>query len=122
MKLNDNTGALRATNNKGLQPAMDFILEHNDDPIPDATSGATATSSTQPHSEPTGDEDAEDAEVLRAAFGRSAASEAVSDAGVEARVSRQVWRSLLLESGDPCHLFARASNVQSVERYSKILR
>ncbi|KAI0290621.1 ubiquitin-related domain-containing protein [Russula brevipes] len=77
--------ALRATNNKGLQPAMDFILEHNDDPIPDATSGASATSSAQHPSEPTGDGDDEDAEVLRAAFGRSAASEAVSDAGVEAR-------------------------------------
>ncbi|KAH9991102.1 hypothetical protein BJV77DRAFT_1060790 [Russula vinacea] len=46
--------ALRATNNSGLQPAMDFILEHNDDPIPDATSGASATSSAQPHGEPIG--------------------------------------------------------------------
>ena len=52
MQLNDDAGALRATNNKGLQPAMDFILEHNDDPIPDATSGVAATPSAQPHSEP----------------------------------------------------------------------
>ena len=60
---------------------MDFILEHNDDPIPDATSSA------QPQSESiTIDEDEDDA----AAFGLQPgdASQASSDAVVEARVSR----------------------------------
>ncbi|KAN0109628.1 Ubiquitin-related domain containing protein [Russula decolorans] len=70
--------ALRATKNSGLQPAMDFILEHNDDPIPDATSSA------QPQSEPINvDDDEDDA----AAFGLQPgdASQAGSDAVAEAR-------------------------------------
>jgi UBX domain-containing protein 1/4 len=73
---------------------MDFILEHNDDPIPDPTSGVTATSSTQPHSEPMGeDEDDDDAAALRAAYrlslnpGTSDLADSASSAGVEARVS-----------------------------------
>jgi hypothetical protein len=60
---------------------MDFILEHNDDPIPDATSSA------QPQSEPINvDDDEDDA----AAFGLQPgdASQAGSDAVAEARVSR----------------------------------
>ena len=71
---------------------MDFILEHNDDPIPDATSSA------QPQSESiTIDEDEDDA----AAFGLQpgGASQAGSEAVVEARVSRtslfdRKWRFL----------------------------
>jgi len=43
---------------------MDFILEHNEDPIPDPTSVATATSSAQPRSGPIGEEDEEDAAAL----------------------------------------------------------
>jgi len=57
---------------------MDFILEHNDDPIPDATSSA------QPQSEPINvDDDEDDA----AAFGLQPgdASQAGSDAVAEAR-------------------------------------
>ncbi len=91
MELNDDAGALRATNNKGLQPAMDFILEHNDDPIPDATSGAAATSSAQPHSEPIviDEEEDEDTAALHAAYGLKPGdvSQTDSGAGVEARVS-----------------------------------
>jgi hypothetical protein len=56
---------------------MDFILEHNDDPIPDATSAAPATSSAEPQ----GEDDEEDASALGLQLG------AVADAGVEARVS-----------------------------------
>lgn len=33
VSLNHNPGALRATNNKGLQPAMEFIIEHDNEPI-----------------------------------------------------------------------------------------
>ena len=85
MKPKNRAGALRATNNKGLQPAMDFILEHNDDPIPDATSAAAATSSTQPIDV----DDDEDTAALRAVYGTGpgAAAQAASDASVEARVS-----------------------------------
>jgi hypothetical protein len=70
--------ALRATKNSGLQPAMDFILEHNEDPIPDATS------SVQPQSEPISvDDDEDDAAALGLQLGD--ASQAGSDAVAEAR-------------------------------------
>ncbi|KAH8991725.1 ubiquitin-related domain-containing protein [Lactarius akahatsu] len=76
--------ALRATNNKGLQPAMDFILEHNDDPIPDATSGAAETSSAQPQSVPMDEDDDEETAALRAVYGSPGAADQ-DDSGVEAR-------------------------------------
>jgi hypothetical protein len=58
---------------------MDFILAHNEDPIPDPASVATATSSAQPRS---GD-DEEDAAALGLQL------DAVAD--VEARVSRNLF-------------------------------
>jgi hypothetical protein len=65
---------------------MDFILEHNDDPIPDATSAAAAAS--QPQSGPMDEDDDEETAALRAVYGvgPGAAAQADSDAGVEARV------------------------------------
>jgi UBX domain-containing protein 1/4 len=72
---------------------MDFILEHNDDPIPDSTSGVAATSSTQPQSEPMGEDEDDDAAALRAAYrlslspDTSGLADSASSAGVEARVS-----------------------------------
>jgi UBX domain-containing protein 1/4 len=88
VKLNDSSGALRATKNSGLQPAMDFILEHNDDPIPDATSSA------QPQSEPISVDDEDDIAALGLQSGD--ASQAGSGAVVEASVSR----TYLNEAGD----------------------
>jgi hypothetical protein len=93
----DNAGALRATKNKGLQPAMDFILEHNEDPIPDSTSGAAAASSAPPHSESMAEDNDVDVDVLRSAYalppGSSGPSltESASSAEVEAKVSRWNW-------------------------------
>lgn len=88
MELINTPGALRATNNSGLQTAMDFILEHNEDTIPDPTSVTTATSSAQPRSGPIGEEDEEDAAALGLHL------DAVAD--VEARVRRnsfdESWR------------------------------
>jgi len=123
VKLNDDAGALRATNNRGLQPAMDFILEHNDDPIPDATSGAAATSSAaQPQTGPMDEDEDEDTAALRAAYGlkAGAAGATDSDAGVEARVSRRAhhWQLVIYI----WHYGARVSNVQSAERYLKTQR
>jgi len=68
---------------------MDFILEHNDDPIPDATSAAAAASSTQPPHGPMDEDEDEDAAALRAAYGlnQGAASQTDSAADVEARAS-----------------------------------
>ena len=44
--------ALRATKNSGLQPALDFLFAHTDDPIPDSSAQAiasgTSTSSGNP--------------------------------------------------------------------------
>ena len=74
---------------------MDFILEHNDDPIPDPTSAAATASSAQPQLMDE-DED-EDAAALRAAYGlnQGAASQTDSGAGVEARVSRRDCHSFI---------------------------
>lgn len=38
-------GALKATGNRGLQPAMDHILEHGEQPIPDMGSVSESASS-----------------------------------------------------------------------------
>ncbi|VDC05182.1 unnamed protein product [Peniophora sp. CBMAI 1063] len=72
--------ALRATNNRGLQPAMDFILEHNDDPIPEAGAQPSASSGGDVPM----DEDDEEA-ALRAAMGKASANVASVPADVEAR-------------------------------------
>jgi hypothetical protein len=36
------TGVLKATSNRGLQPAMDHILEHESDPVPDLSAAFTS--------------------------------------------------------------------------------
>lgn len=57
------TGALKATGNRGLQPAMDHILEHEGQPVPDLTEvSEQAGTSTAPMEV---DEDDEDAEALK---------------------------------------------------------
>src|SRR6266852_6099793 len=67
---------------------MDFILEHNEDPIPDATSSA------QPQSEPINVDDEDDAAALGLQLGD--VSQSGSGAVDEARVSR----TYLTEAGD----------------------
>ncbi len=77
-------GALRDTKNSGLQSAMDHLLAHGDDPVPDP-SGAGATSTTDVPM----DEDDEDAEALRAAMGKppGLAAATTSAEGAEAKAS-----------------------------------
>lgn len=53
-------GALKATGNRGLQPAMDHILEHEAQPIPDLGGVSEQASSSGPM-----DVDDEDAEALK---------------------------------------------------------
>ncbi|CAE6506001.1 unnamed protein product [Rhizoctonia solani] len=60
--------ALKATNNAGLQPAMDHILENEGKPVPDLSN---VTSASAPP--PQGGEDDEDMEALRAQYGGGAA-------------------------------------------------
>jgi len=75
---------LRATGNRGLQPAMDFILEHTDDPIPDASAQGPAASSAVSQNDPM-DEDDDDAAV-RAAYGKASVNVAADAPDAEARV------------------------------------
>lgn len=74
---------MRATNGRGLQPAMDHILENEGKPVPDPSSQAAPSA-------PSGsamdvDEDDEDAEALKAVYGGSAAA-AAADTAAEAKV------------------------------------
>jgi hypothetical protein len=39
------SGALKATSNRGLQPAMDHILEHENDPVPELSSISESSAS-----------------------------------------------------------------------------
>lgn len=79
--------ALRATSNAGLQPALDFLIAHADDPIPDSTaqSGSSAAASGQT-SVPTDENEDEDAEALQAALGKASANIAGSASGGDANV------------------------------------
>ncbi|KDR80793.1 hypothetical protein GALMADRAFT_1107099 [Galerina marginata CBS 339.88] len=55
-------GALKATGNRGLQPAMDHILEHESHPVPDLSGVSEQAGSSTPMDI---DEDDEDAEALK---------------------------------------------------------
>lgn len=80
-------GALKATNNRGLQPAMDHLIENESNPVPDLSSVSSTTTSTRP---PGGgdpmDED-EDLEALRAVYGTGADGSTPTQAEAEAKVS-----------------------------------
>jgi hypothetical protein len=98
-------GAIKATGNRGLQPAMDHILEHEGDPVPDLAN--TATGSAAPaaaHGFTPQDamdvEDDEDAEALRAALkmsaggggeGEGAGAPPADDADAKVREIIRVW-------------------------------
>ncbi|KAH7910069.1 ubiquitin-related domain-containing protein [Hygrophoropsis aurantiaca] len=56
--------ALKATGNRGLQPAMDHILEHEGQPVPDPSAVTAASGSSDRPMDV--DEDDEDTEALRA--------------------------------------------------------
>jgi len=61
-ELNDSAGALKATGNRGLQPAMDHILEHEGQSVPDMSGVTESTSSTAMDV----DDDDDDADALKA--------------------------------------------------------
>lgn len=86
-------GALKATSNRGLQPAMDFILENQDKPVPDLSS-VSSSSTSQPARTGGDDDDDEDVEALKAIYGhkggveaQSAAADAAADAEAKVRVT-----------------------------------
>jgi hypothetical protein len=111
-------GALKATKNSGLQPAMDHIIENESKPVPDpnATSTTTASSTTQQSS---GDRDAlnedddEDLEALKAVYGPTATSSS-GEAEAKVRANLKYPRSFLRQ-------LIRALNVPNAGKYSKIL-
>lgn len=70
-------GALKATGNRGLQPAMDHILEHEGQPIPDLGGVSEQASSSGPMDVDNEDEDAEALKSLGVVAGNA----------VEAKVS-----------------------------------
>jgi len=77
--------ALRATSNAGLQPALDFLFAHTDDPIPDPSSQSSAPQPTTSRTQDD-EEDEEELEALRAAMGKGSAGAAGgSGEGVEAK-------------------------------------
>ncbi|KAI0358218.1 hypothetical protein OH77DRAFT_1421525 [Trametes cingulata] len=86
--------ALKATGNRGLQPAMDFILENEGKPVPDLSS-VTSSSASAPAPSGGGepmDEDDEDLEALKAVYGKKlaggsagATSTGEGSAGAEAK-------------------------------------
>ena len=69
--------ALRATKNSGLQPALDFLFAHTDDPIPDSSAQASASGTSTSSRNPANaaeDVDDEDMEALKEAYGTGPAS------------------------------------------------
>jgi hypothetical protein len=80
-------GALKATNNRGLQPALDHLEENAENPVPDLSSVSSTTSSAPP---PYGggdpmDED-EDLEALKAVYGDGGGGSNLGQADAEAKV------------------------------------
>lgn len=61
--LDEPPGALKATGNRGLQPAMDHILEHEGQPVPDLGNVTESASSSRP-SDAMDEDDDEDREAL----------------------------------------------------------
>ncbi|OSX64339.1 hypothetical protein POSPLADRAFT_1180010 [Postia placenta MAD-698-R-SB12] len=79
--------AIKATGGRGLQPAMDHILENEGKPVPDLSSVSSSSASSGPGAESTGqaiDENDEDMEALKAVYG-SAGAGAAAVADVEAK-------------------------------------
>jgi len=61
--------ALKATNNRGLQPAMDHLVENSENPVPDLSSVSSNTTSTRPAAGGDPMDEDEDIEALRAVYG-----------------------------------------------------
>ena len=69
------SGAIKATGGRGLQPAMDHVLENEGNPVPDLASVSSSTASASAPS--AGQEvDDEDIEALKAVYGKKAGNDA----------------------------------------------
>jgi len=76
--------ALKATGNRGLQPAMDHILEHEGQDVPDLSAVTSSTGGSGRSDQPMDvDEDEDDADTLRAIAAKSGTP--ISAADLEAK-------------------------------------
>lgn len=85
-------GALKATGNRGLQPAMDHILEHEGQPVPDISGVSESKGSSSAMDV---DEDDDDIETLKG-LGVVKGAAAGSSSGVE--VEAKVRQCLLFNA------------------------
>ncbi|KZT07347.1 uncharacterized protein LAESUDRAFT_812327 [Laetiporus sulphureus 93-53] len=78
--------ALKATNNRGLQPAMDHILENDGKPVPDLSTVSTSSAPAAGAGGAEHEEDEEELEALQAVYGKANIAPAVDggSAGAEA--------------------------------------
>ncbi len=115
-------GALKSTSNRGLQAALDFLVENEDKPVPADGGSAPAAAKAQG-----GDGDEEDEDELRAALGLSmaapgaAAESSAGGSGEGGGGVAQVRRSTLINSYLNISRY-RALSVPYVARYLGILR
>jgi len=82
-------GALKATGNRGLQPAMDHILEHEGDPIPEL-GGVTEQSGSGSAPMNVDDED-EDMEALTSLGVLKGSAAAIAAAAAPAEANVRTW-------------------------------
>lgn len=80
-------GALKATNNRGLQPALDHLEENEDKPVPDLSSvSSTAASATRPAGGGDPMDEDDDLEAVRAVYGSGEGGSAGAEAKVRCRL------------------------------------
>lgn len=87
-------GALKATGHRGLQPAMDHLLENDGKPVPSDIGSVTETAPPARDASAM-DEDDEDAEALRAVYG-AAGPTAAQAAEAKVRISECICQRILL--------------------------
>jgi len=81
--------ALKATGGRGLQPAMDHILENDGKPVPELSSVSSSSALAPSGGEPM-DEDEDDQEALRAVYGKTGAAGAAAAAAETAAEAKSI--------------------------------
>ena len=79
-------GALKATNNRGLQPAMDHLIENEGKSVPDLSSVSSTAASTRPAGGGDPMDEDDDLEAVRAVYGSGAGGSGSAQAEAEAKV------------------------------------
>lgn len=79
-------GALKATNNRGLQPALDHLTENEEKPVPDLSSVSATATSTRPAGGGDPMDEDDDLEALRAVYGTGAGGSGPNQSEAEAKV------------------------------------